>query len=281
MAAETNIAWCDSTFNPVIGCTKVGPGCDHCYAEALMDTRWERVHWGQHQPRKRTSVANWKQPRRWNRSHEKFFAQHGRRRRVFCGSLCDIFDNEWPPEWRADLFDLIDATPHLDWLLLTKRIGNVPKMLKEVLRFQLPANVWLGATIVNQEEADRDIPKLLAAPASTRFLSMEPLMGSVNLRRISTHGGWYDALAGWRDVRESPAPEGEIDWVIVGGESGPHARAMNIQWARGLRDQCANARAGTAFFMKQLGGYPDKRDQLEDLPPDLRIRQFPEVNHAV
>src|SRR5205085_2328010 len=121
----------------------------------------------------------------------------------------------------------IDSTPHLDWLLLTKRIGNVSKMLSEILRpGTMPANVWLGATVVNQEEADRDIPKLLAAPARARFLSMEPLLGPVKL-----------ALHGHRVGIEGSALRGVIDWIIVGGESGHDARPMHPDWARSLRDQ--------------------------------------------
>ena len=226
MADTTKIEWCDSTFNPWIGCTKVGPGCDNCYAEALMDKRWHKVQWGSGQQRQRTSAANWKQPLLWERERDAFMLAHGRRRRVFCASLADVFDNETPPQWRGELWALVKATPRLDWLILTKRIGNVPGMAPAD---GLPPNVWLGASMVNQAEYDRDVRKLLAVDASVRFLSVEPMLGPI-------HGGL--------DLHG-------LDWVIVGGESGPNARPMHVQWARSLVHQC-NA-AGVPVLVKQLG----------------------------
>lgn len=185
MAETTGIAWCDSTFNAWIGCTKVSPGCDHCYAEALdARHRWGgNTHWGTAVPRYRTSANLWKQPLAWNRKAEA----SGKPWRVFTNSLADVFDNEVPAGWRADLFSLIDDTPALMWLLLTKRIGNAPKMLTmkydrrigEAVPFP---NVWIGASVVNQEEADRDIPKLLATPAAKRFVSYDPDTESLRIR---------------------------------------------------------------------------------------------------
>lgn len=166
MGENTAIEWCDHTFNPWIGCQKVGPGCDHCYAERDMDHRFGRVKWGPGQVRQRTSAANWKKPLAWNRAAER----DGVRRKVFCASLGDWLDNAVPNQWREDLAALIEATPHLDWLLLSKRSGNFDK-LAPWHADDIPANVWLGITVVNQEEADRDIPKLLAIPAVVRFLS--------------------------------------------------------------------------------------------------------------
>lgn len=275
MSENSSIEWTDNTFNPFIGCTKVSPGCDNCYAEHMMDTRLHRAHWGAGQPRIRTSAANWREPLKWNARHTEFFAQHGRCERVFCASLADVFDNEVPFGWRTDLLDLIRRTPRLDWLLLTKRIGNVMRMLREVhdegLRTPVtaddhatkqwvrewldgspPVNVWLGATIINQEEANRDIPKLRDMPARIRFLSMEPLLGPVSLR-------W---LAAWPEnaPRSAQNPTGftnhldglrRLDWVIVGGESGSGARPMHPDWARSLRDECAAA--GVPFLFKQNG----------------------------
>lgn len=133
MAENSAIEWCDHTFNPWIGCTKVGPGCDHCYAEHLMDTRYGRVQWGAGNPRSRTSAANWTLPEKWNRDAAAFMAARGRRQRVFCASLADVFDNEVINDWRVDLFRLIAATPNLDWLLLTKRIGNAKPMLRTIM----------------------------------------------------------------------------------------------------------------------------------------------------
>ncbi|KWC56520.1 phage Gp37/Gp68 family protein [Burkholderia ubonensis] len=243
MAENSMIEWTDHTFSPWIGCTKVSPGCDHCYAEHLMDTRMHKVVWGPHGERVRTSAANWRKPIRWNARHAEFFAAHGRCQRVFCASLADVFDNAVPDAWRADLFDLIWNTPHLDWLLLTKRIGNAGPMITRALELagrgiNSPwpwSNVWLGATVVNQAEADRDIPKLLEVPARVRFLSMEPLLGPVDLCRAH--------------IAQVKLPR--VDWVIVGGESGRGARPMHPAWAADLRDQCA--RAGVPFLFKQHG----------------------------
>lgn len=276
MSKNTKIEWTDHTFNPWEGCQKVGPGCDNCYAET-RNARFAGgtpANWGPGAPRRRTSAGNWQQPIKWNKAAELahsawkgFKAQHPgltddellskgftkpRRPRVFCASLADVFDNAVDPQWRADLFSLIQKTPYLDWLLLTKRIGNVVPMLEELCHgsdehlslldmMPLP-NVWIGATIVNQEEADRDIPKLLAIPARVRFLSMEPLLGPVSFEGI---------FASPRNPADGTNALEALDWVIVGGESGPGARPMHPDWARSLRDQCEAA--GTAFLFKQWG----------------------------
>lgn len=254
MSANSKIEWTDHTFNPWEGCQKVGPGCDHCYAE----TRNARfgggiaVNWGPGAPRRRTSASNWQQPLKWNARAER----EGRRYRVFCASLADVFDNQVPPEWRADLFRLIRSTPHLDWLLLTKRIGNAHEMMADIIEHELDMgpdhsfdlmpwpNVWIGATVVNQEEADRDIPKLLAVPARVRFLSMEPLLGPVTIRPEWVWPQGAGCLYG-------------LHWVIVGGESGPGARPMQLQWARSIVRQCQAA--GVPVLVKQLG-----REVLDD-----------------
>jgi protein gp37 len=235
MAENSNIEWCDHTFNPWIGCTKVGPGCDHCYAEALMDKRMHQVSWGSGAQRKRTSPANWKMPQRWNNQHEAFQSLHGRRQRVFCASLADVFDNEVNREWRDDLATLIASTPNLDWLLVTKRIGNAGAMLGEMFLDGPPDNIWIGATVVNQTEADRDVPKLLATPARVRFLSIEPMLGRIRIEPAT-------------DKSDVP---GTVDWVIVGGESGPQARPMHPDWAREVRDECEAF--GVPFLFKQWG----------------------------
>lgn len=255
MAENSNIEWTRHTFNPWIGCQKVGPGCDHCYAEAWDARGMQGVgrRWGPHAPRTRTSASNWRSPIKWNKAAE------GTRHRVFCASLADVFDNHPSilPEWREDLWALIRATPNLDWLMLTKRPGNIAKMLPPDWGRGYP-NVWLGCTVVNQEEADRDVPKLLAVPAAIRFLSMEPLLGPVDLGMIwlrrfggkptdlsNRLGDYVQPLRG--NFTDSP----KINLVIVGGESGPHARPMHPDWARSLRDQCGAA--GVPFFFKQWG----------------------------
>lgn len=238
MAENSKIEWTDHTFNPWEGCQKVGPGCDHCYAET-RNARFaggQAVNWGPGAMRRRTSAATWRKPLAWNAAHAEFFAEHGRRQRVFCASLADVFDNAVDRTWRRDLFDLVELTPNLDWLLLTKRIGNVARMLP-THDWAARGNVWLGATIVDQAEADRDIPKLLVVPARRRFLSMEPLLGPVDLGPATRLAAFHGAEV--------------LDWVIVGGESGASARPMHPAWATSLRDQCRTA--GVPFLFKQWG----------------------------
>jgi protein gp37 len=269
MAEQSKIEWCDHTFNPWEGCQKVGPGCDHCYAET-RNARYGggiAVNWGPGAPRRRTSVSNWKKPLQWNAAHAAFFAEHGRRQRVFCASLADVFDNAVDPAWRMDLFSLIAQTPNLDWLLLTKRIGNVQKMSSgDGLMFDMIARrVWLGISVVNQEEADRDIPKLLAVPAAKRFLSMEPLLGPVDLLKNSDPLCRCDGCMSM--ARKHPEHPGlqRIDWVIVGGESGAGARPMHPDWARSLRDQCTAA--GVPFLFKQWGEWWPNFGADDDMAP--------------
>lgn len=265
MSENTKIEWADHTFNPWEGCQKVGPGCDNCYAEA-RNARFAggtAINWGPGAPRRRTSVSNWNKPRIWNLHAAQFLAEHGRRQRVFCASLADVFDNQVSPAWREDLWALIDATPNLDWLILTKRIGIVAPW---VALYGWPANAWLGATIVNQEEADRDIPKLLEIPVPKRFLSMEPLLGPVDLR-------FMDVI----NVMLSRVGTG-IDWVIVGGESGPGSRPMHPDWVRGLRDQCLEARV--SFLFKQWGEWSpgNQAPHLSNAFAAKKLFQFLEYN---
>lgn len=278
MSERTNIEWCDSTFNPWIGCTRVSPACDDCYAARSTPARTLGVAWGPGEPRRRTSAANWDLPEKWQRQAAAFHAQHGRRRRVFCASLADVFDNEVPPVWRADLFALIKATPDLDWLLLTKRIGNAWTLMADACgvsqaSLTLPLhNVWLGATVVNQDEADRDVPKLLRVPAAVRFLSVEPMLGPIQLGLQCEH--WSDDIVmdpetGARECCKACDFTGignAIDWVICGGESGPKARPMQAAWAQSLRDQCAAA--GVPFLFKQWGQWlPAGQDGAHDHEP--------------
>jgi protein gp37 len=263
MGKETKIAWCHHTFNPWIGCSRVSPGCDHCYAEA-MSSRSFKVEWGPGQPRRRTSPANWSEPLKWNDLAEGAFE----RPRVFCSSLADVFDNEVDASWLFDLITLIVKTPNLDWLLLTKRIGNFRSRLTAATQSahcdpldiadRIDAwitdqrtfhNIWLGATVVNQIEADRDIPKLIEAPANVRFLSIEPMLGPISLDAFLL----------------------ELDWTIVGGESGPFARPMDLVWARDVRDQ--SAAANRPFFYKQSGGRD--RDKGGDLLEGVEHKNFP------
>lgn len=244
MGKETAIEWTDHTFNPWIGCTKVSAACDHCYAETLMDTRWGKVKWGAGEKRVRTSEANWRQPLAWDRAAKAA----GIRRRVFCASLADVFDNEVEDGWRFDLMQVIRGTPNLDWLLLTKR----PQVAAKWWRHQaMPDNIWLGTTVEDQKMADLRIPILFDIPTKVRFLSVEPMLGRIFVPRYS------------------------VDWIIVGGESGAGARPMNLSWAEEIQRDCKET--GIAFFMKQLGGARDKRDRLEDFPAPLRVREFPVI----
>lgn len=242
MAETTGISWCDGTFNPWLGCNKISPGCDHCYAEVSTPARTMKIIWGVQETRKRTSASNWHLPVRWKNLHDQFFAQHGRRRRVFCASLADVFDNRVDPQWRDDLWNLVRATPNLDWLILTKRIGNVVSMLPSDWGDGY-VNVWLGISVVNQGEADRDIPKLLATSAKIRWLSMEPLLGPVTLEEVFSPAN---------DIRSSKNAVEQINWVVVGGESGTQARPMHMDWVDTLHVQCTDF--NVRFFFKQWGG---------------------------
>lgn len=256
MAENTKIEWATHTFNPWEGCQKVGPGCDHCYAEARNQRFVGGTNWGPGAPRRRTSVQNWNLPRKWNREAKA----SGTRPRVFCASLADVFDNAVDPAWRVDLFHLISQTPNLDWLLLTKRPGNIAAMMPSYSHTHRSwPNVWLGCTVVNQAEADRDIPKLLALPAKVRFLSIEPMLGPIDLRKWIGVEPIIAGLSSYQDqdgfVRQDIGG-GIMDglgWIICGGESGPHARPMHPDWARLLRDQCKAA--GVPFLFKQWGDW--------------------------
>lgn len=280
MAETTGIAWTDATWNPWWGCMKVGPGCDHCYAEVL-DHRVGGDHWGAGKPRRYFGEKHWNEPLRWNRKA----AETGERKLVFCASMADVFDNEVEQEHRERLWALIRATPALTWQIVTKRIGNAVKMLPADWGDGY-ANVWLIETVVNQDEADRDIPKLLATPARVRGLSVEPQLGPIDAAWALSRNR-LDIGAGFlRRGVFSPGMETlrPLDWIICGGESGSQAEArpFHIEWAESIRDQCVTA--GAAFFMKQTGsnpvGFPGitgKGDQPHEWPVDLRVREFPHV----
>jgi len=247
MGENSKIEWTRHTWNPWIGCTQVSPACDQCYAMVMMDHRYGKVRWGAGEDRRRTAPANWNLPLRWDRAA----AAAGRVDSVFCLSLGDIWDNEVDPQWRHDAFDVMRKTRNLIYLLLSKRIGNAKRMCdpeRYGSRAFLPPNAALGSTLANQEEWDRDMPKLKEAGrdlgALFTFASVEPMLGLIFTR---------NNLPGW---------------VIVGGESGRVPRHMNPNWARRLRDECEIAEV--PFFMKQMTG-------KAPIPPDLMVRQFPAV----
>jgi protein gp37 len=258
MGETTGISWCDATFNPWIGCTKVSPGCKFCYAERENQFyQWNRAGWGPLADRKKTSQTYWLKPLIWNKQAEK----DGVRRKVFCSSLADVFDDHPSilSEWRSELFSLIEQTPWLNWLLLTKRPENINRMVADFAGdcewlSSGAKNVWLGTTTEDQEQADNRIPLLLQTPTVMHFLSVEPMLGSVILPEFSSYifpDGFENNGPMSTTIGISYEPDNHIDWVICGGESGPNARPMHPRWARHLRDQCSAN--NIPFFFKQWG----------------------------
>jgi protein gp37 len=255
MGADTRIEWADHTFNPWTGCTRVSEACRNCYAETLARRAPQTFGgWGPSGERKRTSASYWQQPRLWNKRAEKA----GIRQRVFCASMADVFDDHptIDPTWRPALWDLIDATPNLDWLLLTKRPENASAMLPHA---RIQRNVWLGVTAETQDDANTRIPALLRVAAARYFVSIEPMLGPVDLLPwLRPHDDGPcpvsdpDCLGADGDCHDAcVAPDPMLDWIIAGGESGAHARPSHPDWFRALRDQCQAS--GAAFFFKQWG----------------------------
>lgn len=345
MSDTTKIEWATQTFNPWIGCTKVSPGCANCYAEKTTRARVLRANgwetWGKGKKRSRTSKNAWREPERWNRaamgvigppSPQPSPPGEGERSRprVF-PSLCDWLDEEVPIEWLADFLKLIHDTPNLDWLLLTKRpenwrtrIGHVIEwmtpesavkwsgvycMLAGWMTGRVPANVWIGTSVEDQKRADERLPELLQIRAKVRFLSVEPLLGEIDLGlchgcRGCNHPG--NIIMSWNEHGRCSVCDGTgqepsgIAWIIVGGESGPGARPCNVEWIRSIVRQCQAA--GVPCFVKQLGStavsddddchcpmtdigkenvlwkahwkHPKGGDPAE-WPEDLRVREFP------
>lgn len=340
MAEDSKIQWTTHTWNPWRGCTKVSAGCANCYAETLSGRNPGTLGvWGPNGTRVVAAEGQWSQPLKWDKAAKAA----GERHRVFCASLADVFEDwdgpmvdakgtpvfydpsrrqePWAAVYekvsgcrsltmqdvRKRLFDLIDRTPHLDWLLLTKRPENIVRMVNAAARSSTEETsdriistfmnrVWVGTSVENQQAADERIPHLLRVPAAVRFLSMEPLLGPVDLRPKAPdaysilgrfyHTGTFDPTA------MGPGPDRvlncfpKLHWVIVGGESGHGARPFDLAWARDLRDQCQAA--GVPFFLKQTGEnvvgdggvalrFRKKGGELDDIPEDLRIREFPEV----
>jgi protein gp37 len=284
MSEATTIPWCHHSFNPWWGCSHVSPGCVHCYAEAWAKRTGHRV-WGPHGQRRTFGEPHWAEPLAWNDAARRA----GERRRVFCASMADVFeDHPALSAERAKLWALIEATPRLDWQLLTKRVENVMGMAPGAWSEpgDWPGNVWVGTSVESQQWANERIPVLLQIPARVRFLSCEPLLERVDLRRIEPpSGALIDCLDGdVRDPRDGlvrGATTHSVDWVIAGGESGPHARRMDPGWARTIRDDCAAA--GVPFLFKQTGsvlarewGLRDaKGEDPRELSADLRVRQWP------
>lgn len=229
MGKLSKIEWTHHTFNPWWGCTKISPACKHCYAESWAKRVGKDV-WGHKADRRFFSDQHWREPLKWNAEAQ----EDGERRRVFCASMADVFERRADlNSWRDRLWQLIEATPSLDWLLLSKR----PQNFRIYLPWKkLPSNIWLGATTETQRFFDERIDHLLEVDASVHFLSCEPLLGELDISRYESAG---------------------IDWVIAGGESGHGARPMNPGWVKNLRDQCQAA--GIPFHFKQWGHWsPDQ-----------------------
>jgi len=258
MAENTKIEWCDSTFNPVVGCQKVSAACDFCYAEA-QDKRFGGNHWGPNAARRRTTPQNWNKPRKWHREADKFFSEHGRRRRVFCASMADVFDNKWEDEWRADLWGLIRECSSIDWLLLTKRPQNIPGMIPEFWD-DIKGHIWLGRTVENAENLNKAKGHeiFMHVDAAVHFLSCEPLLSGLDLEHIDLgNGRLLNGLTGVEDAAGGNQViwRNKIGWVITGGESGlrKNARYCNPDHVRRLQAQCA--RNETPFLFKQWGNW--------------------------
>jgi protein gp37 len=326
MSELTKIEWTDHTWSPWRGCTKVSPGCANCYAEKLSHRNPAVLgQWGKGKPR--VKAKNWYDPVKWNRreagklvSHVEFVENS--QPRVF-PSLCDWLDEEVPVDWLMDFLELIHRTPNLDWLLLTKRPENFERIrgIHDHLRtlyVESPgtaggyteaglkfyswftrfvtegvANVWHGVSVEDQPRADERIPELLRIPAKVRFLILEPLLGPVSV---------MENESGWPLVGSDGKPL--INWLIIGGESGPGARPCNVEWIRDLVLQ--GREAGVPVFVKQLGavavsatdpghklrggygrhggieGYRltlnhPKGGDPKEWPNDIQIREFPNV----
>lgn len=305
MGEDSKIEWTDHTFNAWWGCTKVSPACDHCYAETWAKRTGFPDLWGVNAGRRTFGNKHWGEALKYNAAAEKVLRDIDpkliaeglvHRPRVFCNSMADVFDNHaGVSAERIRLWSLIQATPFLDWLILTKRIGNVARMLPADWADGY-ANVWLGISVCNQDEADRDIPKLLELPAAVRFLSCEPLLGPIDLfpfqkgsctvcggsGEVAASGPTTtfpeddDGIERCYECRGTGQWEGNegLDWVIVGGESGGGARPMAIEWAESMRCECKGQ--DIAFFMKQLSqaDTPDFKD-YGSFPEPLRVREWP------
>lgn len=265
MAENTEISWCDATYNPWWGCTRVSDACDHCYAETLAH-RYGMDIWGVENRRRFFGDKHWNEPLMWNRKARN----EGKRRRVFCASMADVFERlpEGHPDEdsmavsRQRLWSLIEKTSWLDWLLLTKRPQSISHLVPSfwMVYDQWPKNAWVGTTVESQKYTDR-LQYLCSVPAPVRFVSYEPAVGPLDLAwvRINDHTS-INYLEGCGVDRLNPCQtvpnlriRYPVNWVIAGGESGSHARPSHPDWFRSIRDDCKQA--GVVFHFKQWGEY--------------------------
>jgi len=311
MGKKTGISWCDHTFNPWWGCVRVSAGCERCYAETFARRLGFDV-WGENRPRRFFGEKHWNEPLHWNRQAE----MEGVRRRVFCASMADVFEN--PPlafllNERYRLWELVEKTPQLDWLVLTKRPENIKPFVPEKwLNYGGPDHVFMGTTIEHQNVAKKRLTDLFRWPGRN-FVSVEPMLSPVSLAEaIEPEDEDWEAVnainddpepeefeeecevecdwvnyghdlvpnpehyewASWRRWRAGLFALGRlVDWVIIGGESGAGCRPMETRWVEALMDECLIAKV--PVFVKQLGGHPDKRDRMEEWPVALRKQEFP------
>lgn len=258
MSGPTTIEWTERTWNPVTGCDRVSPGCDHCYAltmaarlKAMGNVRYQvdghpvtsGPGFGLQLHRDLVDV-----PRHWRKPAV-----------VFVNSMSDLFHERIPFDFLAAVFQTMAETPQHTYQVLTKRATHLTRVAG---RLPWPPNVWMGVTVENQAAVRTRARRLLEVPAAVRFLSVEPLLGPVVLDSV---------LYGPRDGYASP--DSAIHWVIAGGESGPRARPCDLDWLRSVRDQCQLA--GVAYFLKQLGGWPDKRGHEKAVLDGRRWLEMP------
>jgi protein gp37 len=287
MSDNSKIEWTDASWNPVTGCTKVSPGCDHCYAETFAE-RWRGTP-GHHfergfdvtlRPERLTQPLHWKRPRR-----------------IFVNSMSDLFHEAVPDEYIVAVFGIMAQAPQHTFQVLTKRHGRMRSLLggemfrrRFMFRWPLP-NVWLGVSVEDQHWADIRIPALLDTPAAVRFISAEPLLGPLNLVQYlpTAVGAFCETHWSWMcggDVRGGKCRQERLSWIIAGGESGPGARPMELDWVRALVWHCRTTRV--PLFVKQLGttlgrevGAGPKGGDWDAWPEDLRVREFPRAAETV
>jgi protein gp37 len=299
MSDRTGIEWTDATWNPIRGirgkwsCVKVSPGCEHCYAEAL-NVRFGGPAYKVGADELRLDEAILEQPLRWRRP-----------RRIFVCSMTDLFEERSHVDWIARVFRVMAQARQHTFQVLTKRADRARDVLNSrhfLAESDGPwplRNVWLGVSAEDQQRADERIPDLLRTPAAVRWVSLEPLLGPIDLRHLVAAGTIFCGA----DALDDPGMGlfgTRLDWVVVGGESGPGARPCDLAWIRSVRDQCRAA--GVPCFVKQLGARPvtspepgcdtdckghpigkieggalrsRKGGDPQEWPPDLRVREWP------